>query len=231
MKDILAALGIFLSTPAVEAPFGLAWGETKSQLEAKGVPCVHNPDDSGFKPRSLTCLEEIYRTRSFKRITGGLGSCSIKTPPQRVSFGKYYRIVFDSAERLQCAYVSSDYMPNIFSNAAGAKGKAIYARVKSKLIKKYGKPTIVNDDFYCIAPNNCENWGSVWEPAGGGKISVYLEEVDDAFRKVMAQIGAKIPMGSGDLNMLYESPEIVGIDRARENRRKKLEGAADDSGL
>ena len=231
MKNMLAALGILLFTSAaysseVKAPFGLTWGETKNQLGAKGVSCNY-----GTK-RFLTCHESAQEHDSSK---GTLKSCALsdsrgKTLPRPVSFGKYYSLAFDSADRLHCAYVVSDRMPNIFSNAVGAKGKALYVRVKSSLIKKYGQPTTVNDDFYCIAPNDCKNWGSVWEPSGGGKISMYLSEVPEAFRRAMAMFGKEVS-GTGHLKLLYESPEIAGTDRAREKHRRKLEEAADDSGL
>jgi len=220
MKIMLSSFAVlFFTTGAfaeeVLAPFGLTWGETKSQLEAKGVV-------RGCKTYAVeTCRAAHTVIGSTPRSSVGLTLCSA-TPTKPAAFGNYYGLVFDSANALQCVLMAS-------GTVSPQKGKAFYVRAKSSLVKKYGKPSTVNDEFYCRENVGCENFGSAWEPDGGGRVLAYIKPQSASFIKMMNEIGGNLPLDAVSFKLEYESPERAAVERARNNLRKKQNEASDDS--
>lgn len=229
MKIMLSSFAVlFFTTGAfageVLAPFGLTWGETKSQLEAKGVV------RGGCERYAVETCRAAHSANSFSLSSAGALTSCIATPAKPAAFGEFYLLVFDSANKLQCAGMSSGDIPKVFT---GSEGKALYARAKSSLGRKYGEPATVKDQSFCIESGGCENFGSVWEPGDGGRILLYLRAAPEAyikFRQMTADLtGDVVPPGLGSLHLEYESPERAAVERARKNLRKKQEEKSDDS--
>lgn len=153
MKFIISAITSVMllftaaTTHANEAPLGLTWGMTKSQLESAGV--------------KYKC--EIAHSADY---------CYTKNPPAPLSFGDVYALVFIKNIELQSILI---YGKNITNDSYGDNGKKQYDSLKSILIKKYGQPTSNtdfigvklydrSDEFYqCLAYDGCGLWGTVWK--------------------------------------------------------------------
>lgn len=180
----------------IMAPFGLQWGESKQALKKKGVvyeKCTTN--------LSLTI-------------------CTTNKPLKSVSFGDIYQLIFDSKQGLQKVIMLSN---DITDDITGSEGKALYSKVKSSLVKKYGESKDYEynglklydeyDEFYqCLAYSGCGSWLSLWEPSGGGTALVSLEGLG---------------RGKGYLKLTYESKKWTTIV----DERKSKENSKDDDAL
>ncbi|WP_448246883.1 hypothetical protein [Thalassotalea agariperforans] len=138
----------------IEAPFGFEWGMSQKNIEAKQIQLIK-------------CESELNIT-----------SCESKSAIKNVSFGDVYYLYFDSKLGLQKIKMLSK---DITSDSTGTKGKALYEKIKSSLIKKYSEPKsyeIVggelyteHDDFYqCLKYDGCGIWSSLWNNQKGGVV-------------------------------------------------------------
>jgi hypothetical protein len=95
---LLISSALAHANSAVEAPFGLSWGETVSELESKGVTfdeCTSN---------------------------GPITTCKTSSPIKPVSFGELYLLIFDAKSGLhKVALVST----NITGDITGSSGKEL----------------------------------------------------------------------------------------------------------
>ena len=166
MKFILIGIVIWLfaiDVYAVEtqAPFGLSWGQSKSELEGKGIVFSECEDDGMFDV------------------------CLTAKPVKPVSFGKIYLLLFDSENGLQQVGL---FGKEITGDITGKEGKEVYSKIKSSLSKKYGQPESHEyfglhlyseyDEFYqCLRYDGCGEWKSFWKPDGGGKVVLGLRGI------------------------------------------------------
>lgn len=161
MKKIALAL---LLTPLVaipslasaDAPFGLTWGMSKSEVESLGVTLFDEEQNRNIK---------LYRTNEL---------------PIDLSNAEFYGLIFDENRGLQKITMVSDTISN---DAYGREGKSAYDRIKTALIGKYGDPTNdydfiglklwdESDEFYqCLAYDGCGGWASFFENEETGEVT------------------------------------------------------------
>ena len=158
---VAALLSGNVSAKEIDAPFGLAWGKSQSELEAKGA--------------------EIY---GCAEKDNNFIVCKTKTPPKPVSFSDFYFLYFHSTKGLQKVIMVGEI---ITEDIYGSEGKKLYAQIKAGLTKKYGERSDGGehiglklydeyDEFYqCLAYTGCGLWVSLWEDDSGGTVVVQLK--------------------------------------------------------
>ncbi|GAD29940.1 hypothetical protein PLEI_1594 [Photobacterium leiognathi lrivu.4.1] len=163
MKKLISISLLLLSTSSIasgiKAPFGLAWGMSKSDLTSAGVELSECSTDKG-----------VERCQTLKPVKG-------------VSFGQLYALFIDQEKGLHKVIMISQ---DITSDISGSKGKALYSKVKSSLDKKYGESKSYEyfgnklydeyDEFYqCLKYDGCGSWVSFWSPKDGGNAIAELK--------------------------------------------------------
>lgn len=164
MRNIILTLVLIFIVSSVhaaeiQAPFGFKWGDTKTQLENKGVLFTE-------------CNSDINIT-----------TCKTLNAIKSVSFGESYLLLIDSRLGLQkVVMVSKDITKDI----TGSDGKELYTKVQSSLNRKYGSSESYEyfgnklyseyDEFYqCLKYPGCGAWVSLWDLGKGGVASVALK--------------------------------------------------------
>lgn len=139
-----------LQAQEVTAPFGLKWGDTKSNIEQQGLT---------LSCKNLDSLEQCTTNQAIKPV----------------SFGDIYVLVFAQGKGLQKVVLGS---VDITDDPFGTEGKELYSTIKQSLINKYGAPSkhqeIVgldlydeHDEFYqCLSYRGCGLWMSFWDKQG-----------------------------------------------------------------
>lgn len=179
---VTAILALVLSfsvfAKEIAAPFGLVWGQSKQELESMSV--------------------KFYKCEN----TQGFVRCRTKNPPKTVSFAEFYDLAFHQDTGLQEIVMAGNTIAN---DIAGSKGKALYAKVKSSLTRKYGQPhdsrEVIGlklydeyDEFYqCLAYSGCGLWLSYWVGGAGGVVGLRLKGLS---------------RGKGWLRMSYQSKAL-----------------------
>ena len=187
MKFTLISIVIWLfaiDVYAVEtqAPFGLSWGQNKSELESKGIVFSVCADDGMFD------------------------ACLTANTVKPVSFGENYLLFFDSENGLQKVGL---FGKEITGDITGKKGKEAYTKIKSSLSKKYGQPESQEhfglhlyseyDEFYqCLRYDGCGVWRSFWKPDGGGKVVLGIHGISRGRGKLVMDYQSKNFSGISD---------------------------------
>lgn len=156
----------------VEAPAGFKWGQTQAQIKQQGIT-LENCESADFSV-----------------------SCDTRTAPKPLLFADLYSLFFVDG-RLQKVVIDGN---EITGDPSGREGKSLYARVKHRLIAKYGLPSVVEetvgvvlydgyDEFYqCLAYTGCGLWVAGWDH--DGYVIIRLKGVSS---------------GTGWLELAYES--------------------------
>jgi len=194
MKKIIILYFIIITpvSAQVTAPFGLAWGQSKSVVTAKGTQIT-----------------------GCTTIATGIESCRASNLPKEVSFGELYTLIFDSEKGLQKTLLAG---VDITSDIYGREGKSKYNKLKNTFIKKYPSSEYKHssfewiarnlykdsDEFYeCLRYEGCGSWKLF--VTGNGGVSVELK-------------GSS--RGTGYISLAHESPEwqdILGKAQSRKD--------------
>ncbi len=178
---LAASLPVTLLAKESTAPLGLTWGLSQEQVKKQGVI--------------------LRKCKNGK----GLIICRTMNPPKPVSFGDFYYLVFYPQKGLIGAGIIGQ---DISDDSTGAEGKALYAKVKASLGKKYGQPASEyeyvgrklydeDDEFYqCLRYAGCGSWFSVWEADSSGSVDIKIEGT---------------LRGEGRLMINYKSKELTQI--------------------
>ena len=161
----------------ITAPFGLTWGQSKTDLQNQGVT-FYDCGDIDF-----------------------MQACQTKSLPKPLSIAEIYILFFYPRKGLIKVGM---FGKTISDDIAGSNGKADYARIKTSLTTKYGsrltEVEIIgqklydgHDEFYqCLAYAGCGAWLSLWEGSDGSGILLQLQGLS---------------RGEGYLTLTYESKE------------------------
>lgn len=199
LKSVTTCLIILLwstSCLADNAPFGLNWGMTKSQAKTQGLEIY--PIDQEF----------------------GLELFVAKELPKDLSIVKgHYELTFDSNRGLQQVKMVSQKIEN---DPSGNKGKELFSKLKTALIKKYGEPIVnyqrVNNKlsdsdnkFYqCLSDSECGGWMVIF---GNNNMSINLELEGT-------------PQAEGQIYLVYSGPNWVQVlEEVDKREAKSLEEA------
>lgn len=143
-----------------EGPFGLYWGESESQIKARGVSLVQNKRDGEFV---------FFRTN--------------KTP-KNLSVADVYSLIVHDRYGLQKV---TSYSKDVKDDITGSEGKKLYSQFKDSISEKYGSPKDSieysarrlyreYDEFYqCLRYTGCGNWSTFWNLDDKGVISIELK--------------------------------------------------------
>jgi len=194
IKKLLLATFILVQNSialADKAPFGLDWGKSIGEIEAKGISCKGKVKDGRFT------------------------ICRADKLPKNISISEQYALYFDEKFNLQKIVMVSK---NITEDIYGLEGKEQYSNLKLKLIKKYGTPTDSfeytggevwdeSDEFYqCLAYTGCGLYTSIFKSKSGENVSLTLKGVN---------------RGSGYILITYEGPSWSESVDAYENKKSK----------
>lgn len=154
MKHYICLAALLFSSPAfavtIEAPGGLKWGETITEIKSKGVT-----------------FEECTPTDNA-------ATCKTKKVPKSLSFADFYQLIFVD-DRLQKVLITGTTIEN---DPYGTEGKNLYSKINSQLTDKYGtheddseldglKLYTGRDEFYqCLAYRGCGLWAKWWSKDG-----------------------------------------------------------------
>lgn len=165
------ALSATIQFSEIEAPFGLEWGQTTTQVEAQSV--------------TLSICKDYY---NFTR-------CRVNTLPKNLSNTDYYLISFSKEFGLvEVLWLSED----IKQDLGGIKGRDYYEELKFKLAEKYGTPEVVEkvnpeatpEQFYhCLANTKCGFIGAQWERDGVIRLQLHPLNPNEGF----LQLGYRSP--------------------------------------
>lgn len=165
MKKIIAISTLLITMNSfaseIEAPFGFAWGQSKSDITSAGVAFTECAIDKDIE------------------------TCQTSKPIKGVSFGELYALFIHKDKGLHKVIVISK---DIKSDSTGAEGKALYSKVKTSLDKKYGSSRSYeytgnklyeeNDEFYqCLKYDGCGSWVTFWSLDNGGNALIELKGV------------------------------------------------------
>jgi hypothetical protein len=207
-NGVLAVSFCFSSASVVfsekgNAPFGLMWGMTETQVtQLVGV--------------------EIKKKVDSDLPLGTTGVLQVTSLPKNLTMAESYYLIFVTEKHLQKIVM---YSKDIENDVSGTKGKEMYEKIKMSLRKKYGSPTDQLevsglklweewDEFYqCLDYSGCGNWMSAFEDEKSGMI-IGLELKG-------------IRRGRGFIQLTYEGPFWSTYIDSKE----KLESELDDNAL
>jgi hypothetical protein len=133
-----------------EAMFGLRWDMSVSEVRATGAPLTQ------------------------QRTEGNITAFRTESVPKGFSDAEFYVLMFASDRLVKIVMVTKDFTDDPF----GTAGRERFAKIKTILEEKYGKPTMSSqevgrklfrerDEFYqCLAYTGCGLWAAVFEPPG-----------------------------------------------------------------
>ena len=217
MNKILICLAITLATTLshareIQAPFGLQWGQSKSQLEDQGVLVLTNHKN---KTHAIKCRPEQQR-------------CFTRNPPKPVSSADTYTLRFFPGKGLQIIEMRLGYESAVRHSYGTEKGNlkeaGEYTRLKDILTRKYGNPES-HTGWYSV---------STWNINGGGSIVLSQSEVESHRlsydqKKIIGEVSITVTYKSAEGEVLEQTEEEE--KKSKVERKKKKEYASDSESL
>ena len=180
------------SSETRNAPFGLTWGMTETQVtQLLGV--------------------EIQKRVDSDLPLGITGILRVTSLPKNLTIAEFYSLIFVTERHLQKIVM---YSEDIENDIYGSEGKEKYENIKTSLRKKYGPPThklevsglkLWNepDEFYqCLDYDGCGHYFSIFKDEKSG-MGIFLELKG-------------VRRGQGFVKLTYEGPDWSAFIEARE---------------